>query len=282
MRIVFLSVSLLFLILWIVFGFDSVIDNLFNPGNEYGVGFHYSTLNAMFLTLYISVINLQVGGLRSVSELVNEVVFDFKCVFAFINRNGLKLREDHASKGYTFHPVLDFMFSACLALLCLFVFEVPYVFMFNYYHYGDLFYPVYAFQGGMTLARNLMGFFIPLAYCLFITRFIYRLKLRADRFLLIFSLVASILFVAWVVLPGEQPYMTPQDISLEIEPLTWPAQKFFPQTVYIYLNVTEGDHDLNDIKGWHGHDDLVHLVNVVAKYMVFISVGYLFSVKNES
>ena len=176
------------------------------------------------------------------------------------------------------------MFSCLLAVFALFVFEYPYVFMLNWFHYGDLFFPIYYYNASVmspTFIRNTFGVLGPLFFILVTPRlFGYVFRIRLDRYAVILTLVASVVWMGWIIYPSDQEYVEPSNI---VTPLTgpiqvWPKQTLFPQTIYIYLNVSRevGLHERDDLDGFYLNDPPVHLFNVLTKYLVFLAVGYVF------
>jgi hypothetical protein len=277
---VFLTLTIFFTVLWFFLGYDSAIDYLmtWNEATK-GVGFHISTLQACALIFYISMINLHVEGLKSLRHLWEEIKIDFKVLTKFKIPYHSKWR--YPAKEFKFQAYADFLYSGALALSAIFIFEFPYVFMLNWFQYNDLWFPIYLYNAdpiSPTLIRNVFGLLIPI-YLLFYPKFFgYRFKLRVDRFLMLFTLITSIVWIGWIIYPSDIGYKSPDDIDTGFEPTVWPNQKLFPQTIYIYLN-TSGYHERHNLDGWFQEDMVTHTFNIVTKYMVFISVGYLFMVR---
>ncbi len=280
-RIVFLASSLFFLFLWALFGFDSTLENI-DGSNPYGFGMHISTIQAASMIFYFSFVNLNVGGFKSRKHLISEIKIDLRTLWGFKINYGAIM--NYPVKAWRFQFMLDIMYSGFLVLIAGFAFEIPYVFMLNYFQYNSLMFPVFMYKGGEALLRNLFFLLVPIGWCMIYPLFFRsRAKYRIDRLLALFILITSLVWLGWIIYPSQMEYKSPDDIDLNIEPLTWPNQKLFPQTIYAYLNVTmeEGNHSRKNIDAWHNDDPPVHLLNVLTKYMVFLSVGYLFMVKIE-
>ncbi len=276
-------VSLLLLLAWVVFGFDSVIDNLFymREGAE-GVGLHYSTLHALAFLFYVSIINLEVGGLRSLKHLFQEMKQD---ILYIGRRKDIVFERDI---DYTsFLPAhYALVFSGCLVFFALFLFEYPYVFLLNHFQYDSLWFPIYLYEASPispTFIRNTMGVTLPLIPLMLMTKGVgAKIRLNKKAAWLIF--ICAISFSIWITFPSTQPYKSTNDIDIQLDGniTVWPKQELFPQTIYIYLNITDTDsgyHERNDLDGWYQKDHYVHTINVWTKYAVFFAVGFIFMIR---
>ena len=294
-RLVFLTASIIFILFWIIYGFDSVVENIYNEytPQTYGIGFHWSTLHAIILSMYVTTINLQTGGISSLKHLYYEILLDLKCVIWDWNAWEFNLSR-RVMKGISYPGINAFwsgifpglMYSIFVAVLALFVFEFPYVLLLNWYQYGSWMFPVYQYNvvGGIstTLFRNIVLLLFPLAWCIVTPySFGYRFRYRLDKTALFLSVICVSFFLVWIIMPHAD-YVSETEINnmLEGPIIIYPIQDKFPQTTYIYLN-TSGVHDRNDIDGFWVNDPPVHAVNVLTKYQVFILVGYILCVKVE-
>ena len=281
-----MAVSLLVLLAWIVFGFDSVIDNLFivREGAE-GVGLHYSTLHGLTFLFYVSIVNFEVGGLKSLNQLFSEMKQDMINIVKPFNRENIVLERDINYNSLISAPYA-FVFASCLAFFALFLFEYPYVFMLNHFQYDSLFFPIYLYEASPispTFIRNTIGATLPIIPLILITKGIgAKLRLNKKASWLIFICIIS--FSIWITFPSTQPYKNPEDININLEGdiTIWPNQELFPQTIYIYLNITDTDsgyHERKNLDGWYQVDHYVHTINVWTKYAVFFAVGFIFMIR---
>lgn len=282
-RVAFLATALIFSVLWIIYGFDSTIEQIFFP-EEAGLGVHLSTYQTLSLIIYVSLINFHVDGLKNIKQLIREIKLDFK---AFIHP--LIIRKLQSERKYAVEPLRALICSGCLALICLFIFEIPYVFFLNYYHFGDWFFPVYMFETDFlspVFYRNIILLVLPLIFFIWalfyptITKgwkIKYRLNLKAFNLLLI--MVAC--WLAWISFDSSHEPESPESLGLDLSKnWTFPTQERFPQNTYIYFDIPLNTYYVREnLFGWHQDDWQVHLLNIWTKYMVFLSVGYIFQVK---
>ncbi len=281
-----MAVSLILLLAWAVLGFDSVIDNLFyvREGAE-GVGLHYSTLHALAFLFYVSIVNFEVGGLRSLRQLFSEMKEDIINIVKPFRRNKIVSERNIKYNSFLSAPYA-FVFSGCLVFFALFIFEYPYVFMLNYFQYDSLMFPIYLYEADIispTFIRNTLGIIGPIIPLMLITKGIgAKIRLNKKAAWLIFICILS--FGIWITFPSTQSYKNISDIDTTLEGniTVWPNQELFPQTIYIYLNITDTDsgyHERKNLDGWYQIDNYVHTINVWTKYAVFFAVGFIFMIR---
>ena len=281
-----MALSLLLLLAWAVFGFDSTIDNIFvNRVGAEGVGLHYSTLHALAFLFYVSIVNFEVGGFRTLKHLFQEMKEDMINIIKPFRRDKVVFDRDIKYSSFLSYPYA-FVFAGCLVFFALFIFEYPYVFMLNYFHYDSLWFPIYLYNAdpiSPTFIRNTIGVILPIIPLMLFTKGIgAKIRLNKKAGWLIFIFILS--FGIWATFPSTQPYKTIEDIDTNLEGniTVWPNQELFPQTIYIYLNITDTDsgyHERKDLDGWYQVDHYVHTINVWTKYAVFFAVGFIFMIR---
>jgi hypothetical protein len=285
LRIIFLVSSIIFSLLWLAYGFDSVIEEIFVP-SEKGLGVHLSTFQTASLFIYISMINFHVNGLTSVRQLFGEIRHDIRGLFGF--RVG-SLRKEYSKRNSYVGSFRASVYSCSMALSLIFVFEFPYVFFLNYFHFGSWLWPVYMFEPvmGFSLSfyRNMILLIFPmfLAVWLLIYPMKWRVKYRLNFNLLFLLLIMVFSWQQWILYDSEVEIKTPDNMGLDLSTdWVFPEQKLFPQTVYVYFDSPSDEYYMRDnMVGWHQYDWPVHFLNVLTKYMVFLSVGYIFMVRIE-
>lgn len=295
-RTVFLPTSIFCLSMWVIFGYDSTVgytqgvlmDLLGLPRGEglemsYGMGIHWSTLFMLSLVMYALMLNFQRGDL-SLRSFYDEFRKDVRRFHVFSKD---KIKKEHD----TF--VVDGMRASCFCLLvCIgivFFYEVPWVFAYNYFHFGDLFFPVY--KGVLIYGENEMmigdlnvyfyrntvftAYLLVLPILMMVQasekvqgkrKRLYRMTIRNKRNIGVLFVIALSVWLFWFYypLPHEQPYSV-----------------HFPQTCYTeYYNVTKGDfYTKEQLGGFYVNDDAVHTVNVISKLTMFALLGYLYMPK---
>jgi len=293
--------------MWIFFGFDSTVGysqdyilqnwlgyTVDTPLSEsYGLGLHWSTIQTMCFLGYVSFLNLQRGGLTSLKEIWSAIKTDlgyWKRIYKLRN-----IRKESVEKeGEVVDGVRAMVFTGFLLLACIFTFEVPWVFGYNWCHFGDLLWPIYrghlnmkafgiwdtdlVWQGLNYIFYRNIGFMIGgiglTALTLYSAvikngepRFLYKVKFRKDRVFGVLALITVLLFTFWFYYPFTYNHY---------------HGSCFPQTVYTYYDVANYEtYTIDQIHGIWVENDGIHTLNIATKYMVFISLGYLFMVKVE-
>jgi len=286
-RTIFLATSLIFTIAWVYAGYDSTFEQIFDPDPTHnGIGIHNSTLQSMSLLVYFLVVNFQVGGLKSLSQLWREIKLDLKGIFGF------NIKE-YEVKGYVFHPYRAIIPALFIPVTALFVFEIPYVFLLNYYHFNSVIWPTYVSWSNPSpvFYRNILT---PIACTLVSLLFIKQrgskylgshinYKYRLGKLLSIFAAVTVLMWGVWIIYPSNAEVKTVDSINSNLtKPWVLPTQKLFPQNTYVFFNVSIGDYYIRrDLDGFHVVEDVVHTLNIVTKYMVFLTVGYVFMVQSR-
>ena len=116
LRTVMLAYTILFTITWIVMGFDSTVEQIFSPDKP-GMGFHWSTLQAMSGLAYVLAVNFQVGNLTW-SQFKTEFKRDIRGI-----RGGNS--EEYVSLGFVVDPRRALVPIIFIPFFPLFLFEVP-------------------------------------------------------------------------------------------------------------------------------------------------------------
>lgn len=293
-----LAVSLLFLAAWLYYGFDSTTGALWsdNPMLRASDGWHWSTLNLLCLTFYFIVVNMQVGGFKSFNHLFHHLKLDLKCIFT---TRPLVMRFQHSLMSSKIKARWAFIFAVGLSGLSFAAFEYPYVHLLNWFHFGDLMFPVYTYKANPfspAFIRNigilLVGGFLTLWISLLLFKSEYfvskpfHLRINAFTFLLI--LAASTVWLGWIIYPHRDKigYDDLEGLDRSLynysgKGWTFPEQRYFPQTIYIFVNATKEDphHVREDLDAWWENDPPVHFLNIMTKYMVSLAVVYPFMVK---
>lgn len=292
-----LAVSLSFLLAWMYYGFDSTTGAVYsdNPMLRASDGWHWSTLQLLTLTFYFTVVNMQVGGLKSFRHLLHHLKLDLKCIFT---TKPLVMRFQHSLMRSRIKARWAFIFAVCLTGFSFAVFEYPYVHMLNWFHFGDLMFPVYTYIGNPispTYLRNLgilaSSGFLTLWLSLLVFKsealVINNYHLRMDRYVVLLVLIASTVWLGWIIYPHRDK-VSFDDLDDSIYDFgggdwTFPKQNVFPQTIYIFVNATKENpyHDREGLDGWWEEDNAVHFLNIMTKYMVSLAVVYPFMVKIE-
>jgi len=153
---------------WVVFGFDGTVEQI--QLSPYGVGIHWSTVQTCALSLYLLILNMHVGGVRSFGQLRSEVWRDFRTNWAELKsihrvrigrrwaRRGrlrfplvwLKLppEVEELEKQYARYPAVDpmrgFVFALAITFVSLFAFEIIWVPLYDYFQFGSWYWPVYS------------------------------------------------------------------------------------------------------------------------------------------
>ena len=277
LRHVFLASAIVFTIIWIYFGFDSTLEGLFDPALQ-GIGFHWSTFQTMALSSYILMINFDVNGLTSLNQLAYEIQED---LLGFIHP--WVAREISANQKHLVNPLTALVYSGCISVGALFVFELPYIFLFNYFQFNSLMWPFYFWQTNFfgqskEFIRNVGLSILPFFLAWWILYFPKKLSftVRKKWVLILLSLTLST-WIIWIMIPASVAVQTPASMNLPSGDWLFPKQHLFPQTIYdYYLNATVNQpYESINQNGWHQNDPPVHLINIVTKYMIFVTITYI-------
>ncbi len=282
MRLDALIVIILLGIAWAFLGYDSTIATLYDR-KFYGLGVHFSTLQAMAGLFYILIINIHVGGLRSWGQLSREIKGDLRILVKW----NFKEERENYKKRITWRHVSPFqavIFSGLAVMFASFVFEIPYIFALNYFHFQDLLFPIYQLAGGdltFLFWRNLLIFILPISFIFFIFPGMYKLKLRTDHLYVFTILVFLILgWMLWIYAPTNTNLVAiayQVNYTQDLNGVWMPqVNKGFPQTTYLFYELRGNE---REVKGFWIQDDYIHTLNILTKYLSFALIGFIFSVK---
>lgn len=272
-RVSLLEVSFICLAAWAYFGFDSTTQQLFYEDCA-RASFHWSTAVGLLALAYCLAVNFQVGGIRNLRQLRTEIRRDIRSI------PKLSMKEYEGVKSVV-DPFLALMVIVLVPLFALFLFEVPYSFLLDYFQFNSLFFPIY--YSPLMVERNFSFLIAPAVISVFALKRYGKngFRYRIDRWLAIMLFLTVIVFLIWVYYPSSSPVQTEESLGLS-QSETWvmPKQQLFPQTAVSYLNVSRDTfYQAKNLFFIHTDEWPVHLLNVVSKYLVFLSVGYLFMVK---
>ena len=168
-RNVSLVMVLISTILWIIYGFDSTVESTFIGKSAYGYGLHWSTVQTLFLAIYVSVVNLQVGGFKSFKQAGEEIWKDLETIeiqmmilgdliqgrFRSAKTTWIVLRGEYLE--YTsVDPARGVFFSFAFGLVAALLFEMIWVPIYDWTNFGNWAWPVYYF-GNPLLGNPLLG-----------------------------------------------------------------------------------------------------------------------------
>ena len=275
LRTVMLAYTILFTITWIVMGFDSTVEQIFSPDKP-GMGFHWSTLQAMSGLAYVLAVNFHVGGLTW-SRFKTELKRDLREIRG---RNF----DEYVSLGFAVDPRRTLIPITFIPLFALFLFEVPYILTLGATSFGGAFSPIYILNGVPRLVfyrdfTVLLGSVTATLFFLSIKKPSWlgeniTLKYRGGKTLAALCSLCLSTWIIWILYSSPLPVQTVETLQLnQSEAWLIPIQKQFPQNTYIYYS------ENGEINGWHRDEPIIHLINITMKYLVFLAVGYYFIVK---
>ena len=300
LRLYSVAVTLVFGFLWVVYGYDSTTATIL-LGIQ-GIGIHLSTIQLLAFTFWTSLTNLQVGGFKSLRHLASCFVEDVRNIGRFPVWNREKLRAYVSSQPEAIDPMRGFLYAFFLTLGCLFVFEVPYVLLHDYFNYGgDPMWPIYAFIGVgevSMVARNFgIMFFAALPPLVLWSSHSYGVRWWRYRFNKKWGVMVLAMLGAWIfwtyypfvhemgtyevdgdtvnVWVDGRLYET-REFDKPVEVIAFPKQELFPQTIYTYYIVGEGEpyRGADDMGEFYVPDMGIRTVNLLLKYFVFLTVSY--------
>ncbi len=307
-RVDFLAIALVSSGFWLVTGWDGTIEQVFT-GGTYGTGIHWSTIQNLTVFFWILEVNMQVGGLNSLGDLWSAFKQDLNGIIHQLHF--FKVRKQYLS--YVVDPMRGVPFAYFIPIISLFIFENIWVLSYNYFQFGNWIWPIYNFNASFLnpspftfiLFRNLaLEVIIPLVciplvlYGPFVSSK-YSFKWRFDNHWRWICVLTLWLWVVWI--SGVFPHATIPFSQLNIPEVIgagvgknftlagnwiYPVQQMFPQTTYTFYPAQFYLHGYPEkaIYGFHVQDDFIHLLNVVTKYMTFLTVCYpaLVRVKTNS
>ncbi len=306
-RLYSVIITVIFGGLWILYGYDSTLATI-RLGIQ-GIGIHLSTIQLLAFTFWAVLTNLQVGGFKSLRHLANCFIEDVKNIGRFPIWKKEKLQSYVSSQPEAIDPVRGFLFAFFLTLGCLFIFEVPYVLLHDYFNYGgDPMWPIYAFMGPgevSMVGRNFgIMFFVALPPLVLWSSHSYGVRwwrYRLDKKWGAMLVACLGLWLFWVFYPiphamgtyeikgnavdsyvGGVFYET-RIFDADVEELTWPLQQLFPQTVYTYYVVAKGEpyRGADDMGEFYISDLGIRTTNLLLKCLVFLVVAYPMMVRVE-
>ena len=275
LRTVMLASTIFFTCIWFIIGFDSTVEQLLSPDKP-GLGFHWSTLQAMSGLAYILAVNFQMGNLTW-SRFITELKRDLRGI------RGSNF-EEYVSIGFAVDPRRALIPIIFIPFFALFLFEVPYIFTLGITSFGDLFSPIYILNGMPRLVfyrdfTILLGsvaatlFFLSMKKPSWVGENI-TMKYRGGKTLAALCSLCLSTWIIWVFYSSPLPVQTVETLQLnQSESWLIPHQKQFQQNTYIYYS------ENGEINGWHQDEPILHLINITVKYLVFLAVGYVFLVK---
>lgn len=306
-RIVFCVWIIVWSALWLLFGFDSTFEGvLTNDPNMLGTGTHFSTLLFLSIITYVSLLNLQNGGLMSIRQIPREFWVDLRIVFGRV-----KGKEVESSRSQLYPGVQGVFFSLFLAFSSLFIFEVGYVWIQDYLNFGgDMWWPIYHYIDPQKTTASWRNFaFAAIIFILpvmvyqtktFIDGKAHRWQYRLDKKWGGLVLACLAVWALWIWYPFPHPevsYMVNgESVSVWIDgehyetsffdkpivALTVPENRLFPQTAFAYYTVPQGaPYFREDMGGVWAADDGIHALNVAAKGLVFAVLAYPLMVRVE-
>lgn len=302
--------------MWLIFGFDSGVAG--SLGNEpIGMGFHWSMLAQMTLTIYILMINFHVNGLTSFKQFKIELKRDLSHVFRWSKKHVRKGKIEYLTLNSYMGSLRALFLSFIIAFIGLFAFEIPWSMFYNYFQFGDPWFPIYYFTGsGIGMWRNFVIFFLCI-YCYVIaSRYLppnaiirtywviknivkgpyndiyinnvmrvpktYKLK-HNIKYSSLFLLLGFLCFAVWINTPQDNNLTQHYDTGtkfLTSEIKISPIKELFPQTIYTFYDFPEKSYYVVDNIGSYWVDDwYVHFLNILTKTLFFMGVGGFFMVK---
>lgn len=289
---------------WIVFGFDGTVEQL--TGGAYGIGIHWSTIQNFTLVFYLSCVNLQVGGLQSITQLRTELSKDLR---ALIKIRRTKETAEEYSKYASVDPMRGFFYSTMLAIGALFIFEVIWTPLYDYFQFGSWWWPVYSaldpsgnpFLSGMfvrnvgAVIASIVLMWTVLRYVwdtrsdgstvYVVPRFSFKFRMGIPLFCLVW--IATGVWITWIVFPHSATFVLTQNMIISLKPvdpnflsqaLILPSNGLFPQTEYT-LYVAQWfmkSYPTSAIFGFYLQNNAIHLVNVITKYLTMLAFSYPF------
>jgi hypothetical protein len=312
---------------WVAFGFDGTIEQIVL--SPYGVGIHWSTVQTCALSLYLLILNMHVGGIKSLGQLRSEVWRDLRTNWVELrNVHRVRLGRRWARRGrlrfplvwlkvppeveelkerYSGYPAVDpmrgFVFALAVTLVSLFAFEVIWVPLYDWFQFGSWYWPVYSALDGSgnpflsaMFVRN-VGTVAAMSIVAVMTLYLawdgqgsniwrrYSIAWRFDRWFALIAFATVSLWLVWIFYPHQPFTVTVGDVlsqgpfnSSYFASQTWlfPSQGLFPQNEYTFYHASlfMKTYGTSAIYGFHVQDDVLHLINVLAKYFTFLLVGY--------
>lgn len=271
-----LGCSIAGLCIWAATGFDNA------EGSVPIIGIQWSSFSTFTIFIWALVVNLQEGGISKISQLGAAALLDVKGL-AFSFRHPLSIPPAYPEVG-----IVDsgraVSFGFMLSLASLFAFENIWVLLYDRLEFGSWLWPVYfAKSSPSVLVRNLLALIIPLILgplTLFSAmqgggesiRMRWKITWRFDANWLTILLATLDLWLFWAIAPFPHTIIPWIQNGSGI----FPSMQYFPQTSYTaypsadYLRA----YPIKDIAGFFISDPFVHLINVTAKFMTFLSICY--------
>jgi hypothetical protein len=232
----------------------------------------------MCICAYVLIVNFDVGGLTSLSHLFFEIQAD---LMGLIPKFYRVAQDMSAAKQRLIDPFSSFLYACLIPVAALFIFEIPYIFAYNWFQHGSLMWPFYYWelQNGWSreFIRNIgippIALFLSWWLLYFPRKIVFKPRTKYAMLLILFTIL---FWVIWIIMPHTAP-QTPESLGLPTANWTFPAQQLFPQTIYdYYLNVTVNQpYESVNQNGWWQNDPPVRFINVLTKYMVFITLTYI-------
>lgn len=206
-------------------------------------------------------------------------------------------------------PVRGFVFAAGFTLVATMLFEMIWVPIYDQVNFGNWAWPVYYFGrplfdnpllSPIFLRNNVeMGVLGVLGILMLYLALEgdarnhwrrFSVKWRLDRYAILLVALASVSWLVWVFMPHQvvsaesilsQPSLIQSFHGVtesELQNTKWlfPSQTLFPQTEYTFYNASAylKSYAENEIYGFYIDEPLVHLANIVTKYLTFAAVCY--------
>jgi hypothetical protein len=201
-------------------------------------------------------------------------------------------------------PTRAACFVLCFTVAALFIFELIWVPLYDYFQFGNWLWPVYMAVAPIqnsALVRN-VGMVFPMLFlgvasvyfvwdevhvsdARMILRRRFSVSWRFDGFWLVLIVITWLGWVAWIYWPHSIVTVIPSQVIWEhpfnatyFASQTWilPSQGLFPQTQYTFYPASAflRAYPVSEIPGFYVSDPILHAVNVTVKYLVFMCVCY--------
>lgn len=206
-------------------------------------------------------------------------------------------------------PVRGFCFAAGFTLVATMIFEVIWVPIYDQVNFGNWAWPVYYFGrplfgnpllSPIFLRNNIeMGVLGVLGVLMLYLALDgdpknhwprFSVRWRLDRYAFVLLLLACASWLVWVFMPHQvvsaesilsqpsliQSFHGVTEAQLQSTKWLFPSQTLFPQTEYTFYNASSylKTYAENEIYGFYIDEPLVHLANIVTKYLTFAAVCY--------
>lgn len=265
------------------------------------MGLHWSSVQLFAISIYATFIYFT-AKINNLKSFLKEVKKDITNLFDIWNFKKNRLEYDKENSWF-----LGFIYSCMVGVSGFFIFETFWVFFYNYFQFGDWFYPVYRTMiiGDLLsypLLRNItFSFSALIGICIIWFPHIkingkwkceYNFRLRKNKFTLIFIFLALVSWMFWIYYPLNNNSISFNDLDKDkvlmgsnmtiindYSLYVYPNQDLFPQTCLTFYPIQTLELnrvDNSEIFGFYVQDDLVHTTNLIVKYLTVLAVCYPF------